>query len=96
MHEMQTIVTDVCGVRPSVCLSRDSTRLHCAKTSERIKIPFEVNTLGGPRNIQLDGGPDRPTAMEWGVDAAFAKLLRLVLGFSEDRHTDAHTYTPAH
>jgi len=25
MHEMQTIVTDVCGVCPSVCLSRGST-----------------------------------------------------------------------
>jgi len=25
MHEMQTIVTDVHDIRPSVCLSRDST-----------------------------------------------------------------------
>jgi len=40
MHEMQLIVTDVRGVRPSVCLSRGSTRLRCAKTAERIKMPF--------------------------------------------------------
>jgi len=29
MHELQTIVTDDCGVCLSVCLSRGSTRLHC-------------------------------------------------------------------
>jgi len=47
MHKMQPIVTDVRGVCPqSVCLSRGSTRLHCAKTAERIKILFGVNTLG--------------------------------------------------
>jgi len=31
MHQMQPIVTNVRGVCPSVCLSRGSTRLHCAK-----------------------------------------------------------------
>jgi len=61
MHEMQTIVTDVRGVCPSVCLSRGSTRLHCAKTAERIKILLGVNTPAGPRNM-LDGGPDPSTA----------------------------------
>jgi len=38
-HEMQTIVTDVCGVCQFV------TRLHRAKTAERIKMLFELNTL---------------------------------------------------
>jgi len=44
----------------SVCLSRGSTHPHGAKTVERIKILFEVNTLGGPWNIVLGGGPDPP------------------------------------
>jgi len=48
MHEMQTIVTDVRGVCPSVCLSRGSTRLHSAKTAEQLKMLFVVKTLGGP------------------------------------------------
>jgi len=49
MHEMQTIVTDVRGVSLSVCLSvTRSTRLHCAKTAEQIKILFGVKTLGDP------------------------------------------------
>jgi len=30
MHEMQTIVTDVCSVCLSVCVSCGSSRLHCA------------------------------------------------------------------
>jgi len=30
MHEMQTIVTDVCGVCPSVCISRGSAWLRSA------------------------------------------------------------------
>jgi len=57
---MQTIVTDVYSV--SICLSCGSTRLHCAKMAEQIKILFGVNTLGGPRNIVLDGHPDPPKA----------------------------------
>jgi len=68
MHEIPAIIADdrcVCpSVSPpvslSVCLSRGSTRLHCAKTAEQIKILFVVNTLGGPRNIALDGAPDPP------------------------------------
>jgi len=62
MHQMQTIVTDVRLCVVSVrCLSRGSTRLHCAKTAERIKIVFGVNTPGSPRNIVLHGGSDPPT-----------------------------------
>jgi len=58
MHDMQTIVTDDCGV----CLSRGSTRLHCAKAAELMKILFGVNILRGPRNIVLDRGADPLTA----------------------------------
>jgi len=58
MREMQTIVTDVCGISPSVCLSRSLTRLYYAKTAKQIKILFEMNTLGGPKNIVLHAGPD--------------------------------------
>jgi len=78
MHEMQTIVTDVRGVCPSVCLSRDSTRLHSRKTAKRIKMLFGVNTLGGPGNSMLNGGPD-PPQRGGGFDAAFAKLLWLLV-----------------
>jgi len=42
MHEMQTIVTDVCGVCLSVSLSCGLTRLHRAKTTERIKVLMET------------------------------------------------------
>jgi len=57
MHQMQTIVTNDPGVCLLVCLSESSgsTQLHCAKTAERIKMVFAVNTLGGPRNIVLVG-----------------------------------------
>jgi len=43
------------SVRPSVRLSRGLTWLHCVKMAERIKMLFGMNTLGGPRNIVLDG-----------------------------------------
>jgi len=43
------------SVRQSVCLSRGSTRLHSAKTAERIKILFGVNTQGAPRNTEKTG-----------------------------------------
>jgi len=56
MHEMQSIVTDVCGVCLSVCLSCGSSRLHCAKMTEQIKMLFGVNTPGGP----WSAGPDSP------------------------------------
>jgi len=42
MHEMQTTATENRGVCLSVYLSSGSTRLHCAKTAERIKILFRV------------------------------------------------------
>jgi len=66
------------SVCQSVCLWRRSTRFHCAKTAEQIKIPFELNTFGGLRNIVLDEGPNPPQRARRGggkFDAAFAKLL---------------------
>jgi len=57
MHEMQSILTDVCSISPS----RGSSRCHCAKMAEQIKTLFGVNTPGGPWNIMLDVGPDPPT-----------------------------------
>jgi len=44
---MRPIATDVRGVCPSVCLSRSSNRLRCAKTAERIRKLFGVNTRSG-------------------------------------------------
>jgi len=61
MHEMQSILTDVHGICLSVSLSRGSSRLHCAKMAEQIKMLFGANTPGGPWNIVLDVGPDPPT-----------------------------------
>jgi len=63
MHEMQPIVADVHGVCPSVCpfvrqsvcLSRGSTRLRCAKTAERIKMLFGVNILGAHDTLCYTG-----------------------------------------
>jgi len=50
------------SVRQSVCLSRRSTRLHCAKTAEEVKNqdPVWGEHFWGPRNIVLDGGTDPP------------------------------------
>jgi len=56
MHKMQVIITDVRGVRPSVCLS--VTWLNSAsvwKMAEQINMLFAVNTFGGLKNIALDG-----------------------------------------
>jgi len=58
MHEMLTVVTDVRGVCLSVCLSRGTSRLHCAKIAQQIKMLLVVNTPGGPWNIVLDMSPD--------------------------------------
>jgi len=52
MHKLQSIVTN----ELSVFLTRSLTRLRCAKTAERIKMLFVVNTLH--RN------PDTPTEGE--------------------------------
>jgi len=63
------------SVSLSVCLSRGSSRLRCAKTAEQIKMLFMVNTVGGPWNIVLDVGPDSPpTERGRGPDLNFAKL----------------------
>jgi len=75
MRGMQTIVTDVRGVCPPVCLSHGSTRFHCAKTAKRTKTRFRVNTLRSTRNVVLDVDPDHPQQAKGGFDAAFAKLL---------------------
>jgi len=45
----------------SVSLSRDSSRLRCAKMAEQIKVLFVVNTPGDPWNIVLKVGHDPPT-----------------------------------
>jgi len=54
-------------IEVSVCLSDclSVTQLNSAslskKTAERIKMLLAVNTLGGPRDIVLHGGPDTST-----------------------------------
>jgi len=58
MHDMQRQWFLMNAV--SVSLSCGSTRLHCAKTAEWIKIPFGVNSPGGPTNTVLHRGPDPP------------------------------------
>jgi len=45
----------------SVCLSRGSSRLHCEKMAEQIKMLFGLNTPVGHWNIVLDVGFDPPT-----------------------------------
>jgi len=77
MHKIQTIDVDDRDVCPQVCqrvcLSRGSTRLRCAKTTEQIK---RVNTVGGSKNIVLDRGLDRPPQRGGGgFDAAIVKIL---------------------
>jgi len=61
MHEMQTIVSDARGVCLSVFLSRGSTRLHCARMAEQIKVMFWVNIPGCVWNFLSDVGPDPQT-----------------------------------
>jgi len=57
------------SVRQSVCLSRGSTRLHCAKKVERIKMLSEVNILGGLLDIVLYGNPHPPQRAEGKSDS---------------------------
>jgi len=65
MHEMQTIVIDDRGVCQSVC--RVAWLGFTAKTAERIKMLFGMNTPGGPWNIVLDAGPVPPQRRgSWG------------------------------
>jgi len=56
MHELQIVVTNIRSL--SVCLSRVSPRLHCAKMAGQIKMLLGVNIPGGSWNIVLDVGPD--------------------------------------
>jgi len=49
MHEMQTIVTDVCGVCLSVCLADQ------LGFTERIKMLFGVDTLGAHGTLRYTG-----------------------------------------
>jgi len=61
MHEMQTIVTNICSVCQSVSHVARSSRLHCAKMAEQIKMLFGLHTHSWePWNIMLDVGPDSP------------------------------------
>jgi len=62
VREIQPIVTDVRNVSVSIrsSLSLGSTRLHCAKTAERIKMMFGMTTLGSQQDIVLHGGADPP------------------------------------
>jgi len=58
-----------CFRRLLVCksVSLSVVQLRCANTAERIEILFGVESLGYPRNIVSNGGPDPPTAMGKGV-----------------------------
>jgi len=69
----QTIATD--DPARQICLS--ATRLRCANTAERIEVLFGVKTLGGPRNVVLDGGSRYPATRGKGssFQTAFVKLL---------------------
>jgi len=55
----------------SAILSRGSSRLHCTKMAEQIKMLFGVNTPGGPQNDVLDMSPDPPTDRERGPTFKF-------------------------
>jgi len=83
MHEMQAIATDIRGVCQSVCLSRGSTRLHCAKTGETDQDPLWSEHPWSSRNIVLDGGPDlslrwkgKAHSMQLSPNYSFHSLLR--------------------
>jgi len=62
------------SVCQSVCLSRGSTRLHCAKTAERINTLFGVNSFEGQWNIVLNGSPDPLTAREKGIRCSLRQI----------------------
>jgi len=48
------------SVSVCLCVSRGSSRLHCAKMAEQTKMVFGVNTPGGPCSIVLKEIPDPP------------------------------------
>jgi len=60
------------SVSQSVCHLRGGAA--CTKASERIEVLFEVQTLGDPRHIVLDGVLT-PGGEGRGFDAAFLKLF---------------------
>jgi len=49
------------------------TQVSCAKMAELIDMQFALETLGDPRSIALDGGPNPSKAREREVDAACRK-----------------------
>jgi len=49
-----------CYSRVAWSVNRSITLVSPAKTDEMIQMPFGLNTLVGPRNHVLDGGPDAP------------------------------------
>jgi len=77
MHEMQSILTDVRGV----CQSRGSSRLHCAKMAQQIKMLFGVNILEGQWNTVLDVGPGpltgRGSVLNFGTSLVSPEGLKL-------------------
>jgi len=68
----------------SVCLSRDSSRLRCAKMAEQIKMLFRVNTPGCPWNIVLDVGTDPPQRRRGGPRLEILCAYRLIGALSEN------------
>jgi len=52
---------------PTITTSVSRACLRPAKTAERITVLLVMETLGGPRNIVLGGGPDPPTVRGRGV-----------------------------
>jgi len=81
------------SVHQSVCHSHGSAQLYCAKTAEQIKILFGINTLGGPRNIVLDGRP-KPQNDGRGIRCSFRQItlvscsisIRYRYGIDESRY----------
>jgi len=72
--------------------------LPCAKTAERIEVLFAVKTLGGPRNVGLDGGPDPNSEGGRGstFNAAFAKLLWPLVTNSAIKKSNERTISNVH
>jgi len=81
---MQTIVTDDRSVCLSVCHVAQLGWLHCKKTTERIKIRFGVNILGGTMNIVLVEGFD-PSQRGKGKRVVVKALWPLVLSTDKNR-----------
>jgi len=67
MNETRPIAIDD-HVMWCVCKSVYHVPVTC-KIAEQIEVLIGVETLGSPRNIALDGGPDPPTARGGGGDS---------------------------